>query len=136
MILSWLMEKLDIKRVISMQKTKTNSALGFKQRPFLLRKSPSLTLRIGRRLFSENSYKIRAMSNRPNSNVLFIMLMVKEILRVMIYWMKFCHADNSMQISEASERSHLAKDVAYTPASRAEGCLSSFRTPGHFHRVT
>ena len=75
MILSWLMEKLNIKRVVSMQKTKTNSALGFKQRPFLLRKSPSLTLRIGRRLFSENSYKIRAMSNRPNSNVLFIMLM-------------------------------------------------------------
>ena len=134
-ILSRLMEKLNIKRVISMQKTKTNSALGFKQRP-LLRKSPSLTLRIGRRLFSENSYKIRAMSNRPNSNVLFIMLMVKEILRVMIYWMKFCHADNSMQISEESERSHLAKDVAYTSASRAEGCLSSFRAPGHFHRVT
>ena len=76
------------------------------------------------------------MSNRPNSNVLFIMLMGKEILRVMIYWIKFCHADNSMQISEESERSHLAKNVAYTPASRAEGCLSSFRAPGHFHRVT
>ena len=37
-ILSRLMEKLNIKRVISMQKTKTNSALGFKQRPFVYKK--------------------------------------------------------------------------------------------------
>ena len=73
--MSWLMEKLNIKRVISMQKQKQTLHLGSNKDLFLLRKSPSLTLRIGRRLFSENSYKIRAMSNRPNSNVLFIMLM-------------------------------------------------------------
>ena len=93
---------------------------------FLLRKSPSLTLRIGRRLFSENSYKIRAMSNRPNSNVLFIMLMGKEILRVMIYWIKFCHADNSMQISEESENRTLPKMslILRPPGLRVASLLS------------
>ena len=66
------------------------------------------------------------MSNRPNSNVLFIMLMGKEILRVMIYWIKFCHADNSMQISEESENRTLPKMslILRPPGLRVASLLS------------